>query len=347
MKGKEAKHGLKPGNLDWASGALGSYSGSLFYLALGAFLASVSSSGNWDSWYTWKILNQDSMGILGQEVGLRVFINIQKFLAKFCVWGYVSKRRSRALNPFAESCNSKTINNCLFRWNLWFLPGLTFNSSNNNIEKWENDNLCDKEKRNYSVKTRNRHVRSCPDYQFFGSWLVGTLPGMGTPGAAGSLSTSHQCWSRSQSPILLFPSLGRVRWGWQEGLALGFELRVWVQVALLWVALAIIFLYHSLDSDRLESEIRDTWTMGWRSPLHLPQYRKGLQNHWGVNIRWQGESWAVQCHFQSFRNSEMTFHISGVSLEPGLPKFLNRSAFIAGERSHPPTANRSYSTYFL
>lgn len=55
------------------------------------------------------------MDILGQEVGLRVFINIQKFLAKFCVGGYVSKRRSRALNPFAESCNSKTINNCLFR----------------------------------------------------------------------------------------------------------------------------------------------------------------------------------------------------------------------------------------
>ena len=27
------------------------------------------------------------MDILGQEMELRVFINIQKFLAKFCVWG--------------------------------------------------------------------------------------------------------------------------------------------------------------------------------------------------------------------------------------------------------------------
>ena len=37
----------------------------------------------------------------------------------------------------------------------------------------------------------------------------------------------------------------------------------------------------------------------------------------------------------------------GYLLGPGLPKFLNRSAPLAGERSHLPTANRSYSTYFL
>ena len=50
------------------------------------------------------------MDILGQEMGLRVFINIQKFLAKLCVCvgGYVSKRKSRALNIFAEELQFKT-----------------------------------------------------------------------------------------------------------------------------------------------------------------------------------------------------------------------------------------------
>ena len=47
------------------------------------------------------------MDILGQEMGLRVFINIQKFLEKFCGGGYVSKRRSRALNIFAEELQFK------------------------------------------------------------------------------------------------------------------------------------------------------------------------------------------------------------------------------------------------
>ena len=37
----------------------------------------------------------------------------------------------------------------------------------------------------------------------------------------------------------------------------------------------------------------------------------------------------------------------GYLLGPGLPKFLNRSASLAWERSHLPTANRSYSTYLL
>ena len=103
------------------------------------------------------------------------------------------------------------------------LPSLTFNNSNNNIEKWKNDNPLWLKKRNYSAKTRSRHVRSHPDYQFFGTWLVGTLPGVGTPGAAGSLDNSHQCWARSQSPILLLPSLGIARWEWGEGLALGYD----------------------------------------------------------------------------------------------------------------------------
>ena len=87
MEGKGAKHGLKLENLDWASGALSSYSGSFFLPGFGGFSGFSFSSGNWDYCYTWKILKQDSMDILGQEMELRVFINIQKFLAKFCVWG--------------------------------------------------------------------------------------------------------------------------------------------------------------------------------------------------------------------------------------------------------------------
>lgn len=47
---------------------------------------------------------------------------------------------SRALITLAEDCSSKTTNNCLYRWNLWSLPALTFSNSNNNIEKWGNDN---------------------------------------------------------------------------------------------------------------------------------------------------------------------------------------------------------------
>jgi len=107
MEGKGAKRGLKPENLDWASGALGSYSGSFFKPGFGDFSGISFSSGNWDYCYTWKILNQDSMDILGQEMGLRIFINIQKFLEKFCGGGYVSKRRSRALNIFAEELQFK------------------------------------------------------------------------------------------------------------------------------------------------------------------------------------------------------------------------------------------------
>ena len=53
--------------------------------------------------------------------------------------------------------------------------------------------LRDKEKRNYSAKTtQNRHLNGHPDYQSFGTWLVGTVPCVGTPAAAGSLSISRQ-----------------------------------------------------------------------------------------------------------------------------------------------------------
>lgn len=44
------------------------------YLAWEPFLASVSSSGNWD-YYRWQILNQGSVGILGPEGGFKVFLN--------------------------------------------------------------------------------------------------------------------------------------------------------------------------------------------------------------------------------------------------------------------------------
>lgn len=153
--------------------------------------------------------------------------------------------------------------------------------------------LLDKEKRNYSAETSNRCLNSHPDYQGFDAWLVGTMSGLGTPGAAESLGI-HQPHRTRIHHICFHPLLGIFR---DIGGGSGEKGRGWVMMLRIWVKAAL----SSIDDQHSKSQPALKW-VGVRDQGHLhtlkltpilPHWREGLQNHWGMQISLQEESLGV------------------------------------------------------